>query len=297
MSIRTVVPPDLRPGGVAAATRPAGGRRRAGRVAVLLALLAVAATTLYPFWYMAANSLKTNAEYLRSQYSLPPGLHLANFVLLRDNVGVFGALGNSAFVVITAVAASTAISALASFALAKVPFTLSGPVFTLIIGMLLVPGQVLLVPLYLFFSQLHLIDNYASLICVYTATALPLGVFLLTANFRAVPDEMIEAARMDGASIGRTFVSIVLPTARPAVVTLAVLSFLNMWNELLLALLLIPAEAKRLLTPALTALVGNYVTNEPLLLSGLLVNTLPTIIVLIVFARYIVSGTTLGLGK
>lgn len=262
---------------------------------MLLAL--VGATTLYPLYVMAVDALKSRTEYYSNVYGLPRHLFLGNFTLLMENFDILGALLRSLFVVCVAVVVSTFVASLASFALAKIPFRASNPVFFVAVALLLVPAQVLVIPVYLFFAKLQLIDNFLSVILIYVATSLPFGTFLLTSNFRAIPDELIESARIDGASMWRTFWSIVLPVGRPAVVTLVILSFLSMWNELLLALMLIPDEARRLLTPTITTLMGRYLTNQPLLMTGLLFSSIPTIIAFVVFSRHIVRGVTLGVAR
>jgi raffinose/stachyose/melibiose transport system permease protein len=265
--------------------------------AVFVCLCLIAATTVYPLYFMVANAFKSRIEYYTNVYGPPHQLDLGNFGLLVENFNILGAIANSLEVVVTAAIVSTLLAALASFPLAKLRFRGSRPVFALILAFMLVPGQVLLVPIYLFFSGVGLINNPLSVGLIYVATSLPFGTFLLTSGFRGIPSEVIEAARIDGASMARTFVSIVLPMGTSAFVTLAVLNFLNMWNELLLALLLMPDEARRLLTPTLTTMMGRYLTDQPLLMSGLLISSLPTILVLIVASRYLIRGISVGVGK
>jgi ABC-type glycerol-3-phosphate transport system permease component len=160
-----------------------------------------------------------------------------------------------------------------------------------------VPAQVLLIPVYLLFSRVGLVNNILSVILIYTALALPFGTFLLTSSFRSIPNELIESARLDGASLGTVFRTVILPLGRPAILTLAVLSFLSMWNELLLGMMLLPDQSKRLLTPTIALLLGRLLTNQPLLMAGLLISSLPTVLLLILFSRYLVRGITLGFGR
>jgi raffinose/stachyose/melibiose transport system permease protein len=270
---------------------------RPGKTVVFVLLALVGATTLYPLYVMAVDALKSRTEYYSNVYGPPKHLFLGNFNLLMENFDILGALLRSLFVVCIAVVVATFVASLASFALAKIPFRMSNTVFFVAVALLLVPGQVLVIPVYLFFAKLQLIDNFLSVILIYVATSLPFGTFLLTSNFRAIPDELIESARIDGASMWRTFWSIVLPVGRPAVMTLVILSFLSMWNELLLALMLIPDEARRLLTPTITTLMGRYLTNQPLLMTGLLFSSIPTIVAFVVFSRHIVRGVTLGVAR
>jgi raffinose/stachyose/melibiose transport system permease protein len=292
--------------GVAVRERPAAAvpavpvrwrERLLVRLPIFLTLLAIAATTVYPLLFLAANALKERSEYYGNVYGLPLAPTLANFRLLVENYEVQRAVANSAFVAATGVASALALASLASFALAKIPFRGRRLVFGLVVGLLLVPAQVLLIPVYLFFSRLGLVNSYLSVILVYVALALPFGTFFLTSSFRAIPSELIESARIDGASLGTVFRTIVLPIGRPAIMTLAVLTFLSMWNELLLGMMLLPDESKRLLTPTIALLLGRLLTNQPLLMAGLLVSSLPTVLLLIVFSRALIRGVTLGFGR
>ena len=267
------------------------------KLPIFLVLLAIAASTVYPLLFLALNALKERTDYYANAYGLPRELYLGNFAILVENYNIVRALLNSFFVTGVAVTATLLIATIASFALAKVDFLGQRVLFSLIVAFLLVPGQVLLIPIYLLFSRLDLVNSYLSVILIYTALALPFGTFFLTSSFRAIPTELIEAARIDGASLFHAFRTIVLPIGSPAIMTLAVLSFLTMWNELLLGMMLLPDESKRLLTPTIALLLGRLLTNQPLLMAALLISSVPTILMLIVFSRYLIRGITLGFGK
>jgi ABC-type glycerol-3-phosphate transport system permease component len=141
------------------------------------------------------------------------------------------------------------------------------------------------------------VDTLPGIILVYAATNIPFCVFFMATVMRSVPDALIEAARMDGAGPMRTLVSVVIPVLRTSILTLAVLSFLAMWNELIFGLILLPSEANTLLTPRMAAIGGRFVTNQPLLMAGLLITSLPPIIILTFLSRYLVSGIAAGMGK
>ena len=295
-------PREPRAGAVpdAAAAPPRFGtrqRQQLGKVPVFLLLCLIAATTVYPLLFLAANALKERTEYAKNVYGLPKGLYLDNFRVLVENYDILQAFANSVLVTATAVTCALLLSSLASFALAKIPFRGRHLVSGLVVGVLLVPAQVLLIPVYLLFSRLGLINQVASVILIYTALALPSGTFFLTSSFRGIPNEIIESARLDGASLGTVYRTIILPMGRPAILTLAILSFLSMWNELLLGMMLLPDESKRLLTPTIALLLGRLLTNQPLLMAGLLISSLPTLLVVVFFSRYLVQGITLGFGR
>ena len=264
---------------------------------IFLVLLGIALTTIYPLIFMALNAFKQRSEYYTNPYGLPKSLYFGNFQIAVENFGLLQSFANSMLVTITAILLVTTLAGLAAFAVAKLRFRGKQAVFYSIISMMLIPGQVLLIPIYLMFARLGLVNNHLSVILMYTVINLPFGVFFLTAAFRGIPDELIEAARIDGASLVQVFRHIIMPLGRPAVLTLATLSFLNMWNELLLALILLPDETKRLITPAITMVMGRFTTNQPLLMTGLLITSVPTIAVLIIFSRYLVKGIAAGTGR
>jgi ABC-type glycerol-3-phosphate transport system permease component len=273
------------------------GRRTPFHLLGTVLLTALAFTTLYPLLFLVLNSLKTQREYTESPYDLPSSLNLDNLdAFLVDNHG-WRNLTNSLLVIGISVAVVVALATLASYAFTKLPFRGSQSVYGGMVLLVLLPSQVLLIPLFLIFSELGWIGNYRSLFFAYVALNLPIGIFLLTSTMRSVPNELLDAARVDGAGPLRTLISIVVPTAKPGIMTFALLAFQSMWNELVLSLLLIPDDQDRLITPAVALLQGRFSTNEPLLMAGLLVATVPTVAAVAIFSRYLERGLLAGLGK
>ena len=262
-----------------------------------LLLTALAFTTLYPLVFLVLNSLKTQREYTESPYDLPSGIDLDNLdAFLFENHG-WRNLTNSMVVIGVSVVVVVVLATLASYAFSKLPFRGSQQIYGGMVMLVLLPSQVLLIPLFLIFSEIGWIGSYRSLFFAYVALNLPVGIFLLTSTMRSVPNELLEAARIDGAGPLRTLVSIVVPSAKPGIMTFALLAFQAMWNELVLSLLLIPDDQDRLITPAVALLQGRFSTNEPLLMAGLLVATVPTVLAVAVFSRYLERGLLAGLGK
>ncbi len=145
--------------------------------------------------------------------------------------------------------------------------------------------------------QLNLLNTYFAVILLYTALNLPFNVYLMTAFFRSLPDELLEAARIDGAGIHRTFASVLLPLARPALATLVIFNVLWAWNEFLFALLLLQTDNVKTLTVGVLALQGRFVSDYPALMAGLLITSLPVIAAYLVFQRHLVRGIVAGAAK
>jgi ABC-type glycerol-3-phosphate transport system permease component len=155
----------------------------------------------------------------------------------------------------------------------------------------------LIIPIYLVLARLGIVGDYSGLILVYVATGLPFATFFLTLTFRAIPDEVLEAAKMDGAGFFRTLWSIVGPMGASGLATLAVLQFLGTWNELIFALILIPDEQLKLLTPVLASIGKRFVTDQPLTSAGLLITALVPLLLLAFASKYIMQGLQVGLSR
>lgn len=267
------------------------------KIPVFIVLCLIAATTLLPLLYMAMTEFKEETEYFINPYGLPQAINLDNFRIMIERYAFLRSLGNSVLIVGTSLTASLLIGSLAAFAVAKLHFRGKRAFFLFLISLQLIPGQVLLIPIYLTFSRLGMINNPLSVILMYTVGSLPFSIFFLNASFRNLPNELIEAAKIDGASLRQVFLFIVLPIGSPAILTLGILNFLSMWNELILALMLLPDEEKRTITSAVSMVIGRFTTNQPLLMAGLLMSSLPTVVVLVMFSNYLVKGISAGIGK
>lgn len=267
------------------------------KIPVFVLLCLVAASTLLPLAYMTMTALKERTEYLVNPYGLPQALNFDNVRIMVENYGFLRSMGNSILIVGSALFLSLFLGSLAAFAVAKLRFRGKRVFFLTLISLQLIPGQVLLIPIYLLFSRLGMINNYLSVILMYAVGSLPFSIFFLSASFRSIPDELIEAAKIDGATLLQVYRSIVIPIGSPSILTLGILNFLSMWNELILALLLLPDENKRTITSSVAMVVGRFTTNEPLLMTGLLLSALPTVVVLVMFSKYLVKGVSAGIGK
>jgi ABC-type glycerol-3-phosphate transport system permease component len=268
-----------------------------GKLPAFVILLLVAATTLYPLSFVLTNAFRTKTEYLKGPYGWPAEWSLNNFVLLIENYDLFRAFGNSAMVIGTALVIVLAASTLAAYAIVKLDLPFKQVFSGTFLSVMLVPSQVLIIPVYLLLSLLRVVDTLPGVILVYAATNMPFAVFFMSTVMRSVPNELLEAARIDGAGPLRTLVSVVVPVLRTSILTLAVLAFLAMWNELIFGLILLPSEMNSLLTPRMASIGGRFVTNQPLLMAGLLLTSLPPILVLTFLSKYLVSGIAAGMGK
>jgi ABC-type glycerol-3-phosphate transport system permease component len=222
---------------------------------------------------------------------------MENFQLLIRNYGLGLAARNTVLVVGASLLISLSLSSIAGYALAKYDFPGSKVINMSFVAVMLLPSQILIIPIYLLLSKIHLVGHLPGLMFVYIATNIPFGVFFLKSTFKGVPDPIIEAARIDGAGFFRTFFQIALPNSIAGLTTIALLQFLGMWNELLYAYLLLPDQTQRLLTPALASIGGRYVSNQPLVAAALCITAGPTLILLAMSSKYLVRGVSGGIGS
>ncbi|RJK96806.1 carbohydrate ABC transporter permease [Vallicoccus soli] len=292
---------QLREAAIAAPVPPAARRPRrrdpgsAGWVAYLLLAL-TAFVFLVPFYYMVVAASRPMAEMNVSPPPLLPGGDLwSNIQKAMEQQDLVKAIVNST-IVSGAVTVSTALfCTLAGFAFAKLRFSGKNVLFGIAIGTMMIPPTLGVVPLYKLMSDLELTGRLASVILPFLVSAF--GVFFMRQYLvQSLPDELIEAARIDGASSLRTFWSIVLPIARPGMAVLGMLTFMTMWNEFFWPVIALNSSNPTVQV-ALANLGSGYVPDQSIILAGTLVGTVPVLVVFALLGRQIVNGILAGAVK
>lgn len=269
-----------------------------GRLAIVAILSAVSLTTVYPLAFMLFTALKSQKEYiLHNQYGPPMRPTLANFVDAWTYAKVGQYARNSAIVVVAGVVGSWLVCSLAGYALSQLRFPGRRAMFYGILGSMMIAPQVVIIPLYSMLIHMGLLNKHVGLILVYVTFATPFGTYMLTSYFRSIPADLVEAAQVDGASHLQILYRIMLPIARPALLTLGIFNFLWMWNELLFSLLILQDDSVRTLMVGVANLRGQYTTNIPLLSAGLFLAAVPVLIVFFAFQAHLVKGMTVGAVK
>ncbi|MGK5509358.1 carbohydrate ABC transporter permease [Brevibacillus formosus] len=269
-----------------------GGRAVSYVLAYLFALIA-----LYPIVLMISSSLKTNMEIFTSPLSLPKTFSLDTYKKLWEVVPFADFLWNSVFVSVLSVLLITVFSAMAAFYLSRFSFKwTAGLYFFFIIG-LMIPIKLGIVPLFLLMKNLGLLNSLWSLILIYTASGIPISVFILTGFFRTLPIELEEAARIDGCSHFQVFWRVLLPLIRPALATVVIINFIHAWNDFFFPLIFIQEEALKTIPVGMMVLFGEYETDWSLLFAGLTLSALPMIVVFLMASRQFMEGLTAGAVK
>ena len=270
--------------------RPTSGRRRR-RGRWLYVVLAVGLlVTLAPFLWMLLGSLKPEAELQRVPPTWwPETPSLDNVRQLFDRLDFPRFFANSVLVAVAVTAGNLVFCSMVGYALAKLDFAGKRLLFGLVLGMLMVPGVVTFVPLFVLVANLGLVNTYPGLILPFLVT--PLGVFLMRQFMMGLPDELIEAARIDGAGEWRIFLRVIMPLCGPPLATLGILTFLHSWNNFLWPLVVAQSEDKYTLPVALALYsVGQNATRYGLLMAGAVVVILPVIALFIALQRYFVQS-------
>jgi ABC-type glycerol-3-phosphate transport system permease component len=268
-----------------------------GQWVIFAVLVLVAATIIYPLYFVIITSLRPNVDYLQNPFGFPGIWSFENYIKLAVDYGIGQAFLNSLFVASVSVAVILTLASLAGYALAKLPVPGTKYITATFVSVMLIPGPVLIIPIYVMLARLELVGSYTGLILVYVATGLPFATFFLTLSFRGIPDEVIEAARIDGAGFFRIMWSIIRPMGSSGLATLAVLQFLGAWNELIFAFILVPKESMRLLTPQLATIGERFLTDQPLVSAGLFITASVPLILLAFASKYIMQGLQVGVSR
>jgi multiple sugar transport system permease protein len=275
---------------------PARRRDRTARAALYAVLAAGLLVVVGPFLWMLLSSVKPEAEIRRIPPTwLPETVTLEHYRELFTRLDFPTFFGNSVIVAVLVTLGNLVFCSALGYALAKLRFPGRKLLFTVVLGMLMVPAMVLFVPQFVLVSNMGLVNTYAGLVLPYLAG--PFGVFLMRQYLLAIPDELIEAARVDGAGEFRIFWRVVLPLCRPALATLGILTFLASWNNFLWPLVVATTEDKYTLPVALALYsVGQNRINFGLLLAGAVVVVLPILLVFLFLQRHFLRGiATTGL--
>jgi len=285
-------PPDRTRG---AGAGSAGGRRVGpSRLPVYLALGALAVFSVGPLLVTWITAFKTSRQIVRDPFGLPDPFTLDN--LSRAwTVGHFSIyFWNSVFISIAAVLGMVTVSSLAGYALGRMRFRGERLLLLLFLVGLTIPITAIIIPLYLTMRDFHLLDTQWSVIVAHIAIGVPIFTFIMRGFFKGLPRELDDAARVDGCGELRVFWSVMLPLARPGVLTVALLEFLWSWNSLLLPLVFLTRDQLRTLPVGLLFLQGRTSVEWGSMSAGVMIIALPIVLLFVLFQRNFTQGLTGG---
>jgi len=247
-----------------------------------------------PLYLMVATSFKTTMEFYRNPFGLPESLALNNYLAAWFSGQMNLYFRNSVIISVSTVALTLVGSVPAAYALARMRIRGSSIIFYVLLGTLLVPTEIILLPLFIEFRDLHLLNTYASLIIPYASLGMAFSTYLLRGFFKTLPEELAEAARIDGSSEVATFWYVMLPLAVPGIATIAIFSFMGAWSEFFLASVFISTPDLRPVTAGLFGFSSTYRTDWGAMSAGYTIVIVPIVIVFLLMQRYFIRGLTLG---
>lgn len=273
--------------------------KRNGPKAILqLLLIAIAVVQCYPLLWLVATSFKSNLEIMGSNViGLPHRWLGSNYerALVGAKLGIN--FWNSLWYTSATVVLSTALSAMASFAIVRMRWTLSKPTLAVFMTGLMIPVHATLLPVFLMLKSTSLIDTPWALIIPYTVSALPSTIFILIGFFAALPRELEEASVVDGCSIYQVFYRIMLPLVKPAIVTTSIFTFLACWNEFMFAQTFINSPKRMTITVGIKSLEGAHMSEYGAIAAGMVLATIPMIIVYILLSNQVQKSIVAGAVK
>lgn len=267
-------------------------RQKATKILIFLALVILAASNLFPLLFVFVNSLKDRTEYLKNPFNLPNFKQLAwgNYETMISQFQIFKLFGNTLIISLLTIFFLLALGIVASYAFAKLKFIGKNFIYFLIISSMFVPVQVTIIPIYMLFSRLHLVNTYWSVILTYLGMFLSEAILLMTATFRGIPDEMIEAAELDGAGYFQILRYVIIPMGRPAIILCVIYYFIVTWNDLFTPMILLTDMDSRTVMVALASLISRYSGDPTFQFAGLFLAAIPAILVYAFFQKYIIKG-------
>jgi ABC-type glycerol-3-phosphate transport system permease component len=261
------------------------------------AVILASIISLFPVYFMIVSSFKTKSEYIENKWGLPSSLFLDNFNTALAGEKFFMRIANSTILTVASVAVSLIIACLAAYAFARMEFPGKRTLFNLVLSLMVVPPVVMVVPMFVAMVKWSLVNTYHGTTIIYVGLLLPFSVYMMTNFFKTIPREIIEASRMDGCSNLGVFWRIMMPLSAPAVITLIVVNALWVWNELLIALIFMQKDSMKTLMVGIAALRSRNYVDIPATMAGLLIATIPIVIVYMFGQRYFIRGLTGGAVK
>jgi len=286
--------------------RPPAPRRRrrvrpdtplVGRVFANVFLWAYALVAIGPLLLMVNNSLRSQQQIASEPLGLPFPATFTSFQKAWVTASFDTYFLNSITVTVGSVIVTTVVSVLAAYAFARARAKFFRGIEAVFLSGLMLPVHLAILPLFYLLDSLKMTSNVFSLVLVYGALGIPFTTFVLTVFFRALPIELEEAARIDGAGPLRTFIMILLPLVRPALATVIVFRFVPVWNDFFYPLILLRDRDSYTLPVGLTRFFGEYSTDWPQLFAGLTIATIPLVVLFLLATKQIINGLTSGMSK
>lgn len=260
-------------------------------------MLVISLIILFPMYFMFINSFKARPDFIKNPIGLPSQFTMQSFIDAFTGKNFISWFGNSIFLTVASIFITTLFSCMAAFAFARMDFKGNKTIFNMMVPLMSIPPIIMLIPLYKIMAVLNLVNTRASVILIYSGIMVPFTIFLLKNFFANVPKSLSEASFIDGATQLQTFLMIIIPLSKSALITAGIVNSVWVWNELLIALVFLQDEGMRTITVGITLFKSRYALNVPVIMAGLSIVTIPMLFVYIFGQRYLVQGLLSGAVK
>jgi len=261
---------------------------------VFIVLAFISLTALFPLYFLFVTAFKGQREFVLNQLGLPIQPVLTSFERAFQGREIPLWFLNSVILTIAVVIFVILLGSLAAYAFARMQFRAKDVLFNGIISLMVIPPVLMIIPLFVLMVKIHLVNTRISVILVYVGILLPFTIFMLTSFFKTISQEIVDAAVVDGCSDFMIYWKIMLPLARPALATCVIVNAIYVWNELLIALILLQKNELKTLMVGLTAFKSRYNMDVPVTMAGLVIATIPLIIIFLLGQRHFIRGLVAG---
>lgn len=268
-------------------------KKRLGTVCYYVVAIALAVVAMIPFFWMISTSFKSRGALMSIPIEwIPKEPTLKAYIKVFTKFPFAKTIGNSLFISVSYTLITLLSSSMAAFAFAKLRFPGNGVLLSCYLATMMIPTQVTMIPLFVIMNRMGLTDTYASVIM--PSIFRPFAVFMLVQQMRTIPNDFLDAARIDGANVFQVYQKVALPLCIPSLATLSITTFMESWNDYLWPLLMLTDKNKMTLPIALSTLNGQYNTEYNVLMAGSLISMIPIIIIYIFAQRYFKGGMMAG---
>lgn len=260
-------------------------------------LISFTITCLYPIFWLLQSSFKTNQELYTNTWGMPASFSLQNYKDAIFTGGILRYFGNSVLIAITVVVITAVLATMASYAITRMEWKLSGLVYTIFLAGMMVPIYGLIIPMFSIFKRIGILNTHLAVIIPQIALGFPMSIFIICGFMKGIPRELEEASIIDGCTVMQCFFQVIVPIAKSSVVTVMVVQFLNVWNDLLLPRIFLTDQAKMTLPVGLTNFRAQYSTNYVGMIAAVILTIIPSIIVYVALHKQIMEGMVAGAVK
>lgn len=257
-------------------------------------LLFLAFVNIYPIAIMILSSFKTTREIFMKPFELPALWRWRNYISAWERANFAGYFRNSILVTSLSIAAILFISSMAAYVIARFEFRMRRIVYLYLIAGIALPTRLAVIPIFLLIRSVNLQDTLTALVMVYAAGGVAFSMFLLVNFFRKLPRDLEDSARIDGAGPFRIYWQVDLPLLKPALVTVAMFNFIDVWNDFFFPLILLSSRSKKTIPLGLQAFFGEFTVEWDMLFAALNISVLPVLLVFVVLSRQFIAGLTEG---